>query len=345
MFKNSLALLALTALAACGGGSGSGDGGAATHSAGTGSAGAVLPAVGDYETYKRVITAAEGPMPSATGNEFFKTEAVASLVAGGGVVGAKVEPYAWRRDVTYDADGGLTQTGVYRCQFSHTPALFLDLPRSGKAGMSWTINSAQTLLDPAQSHYCGDGDTYVGSLTSHSFEPVTVGIGSFNALKVTASYTRQYKASLEKYKAERKCWRDTTLHINVKCKVIEESVYNGILQYRTTTEYELVAYARANANRRLDNVVRFAGAWEGSFTPIGGEAQTCSVMIDRNGAVSGTCGGTVAGIVAIDGTISFKPEAGKSGLTFKGKLDNPLKGQGSYISSAGNGGTLQLTHT
>ncbi|WP_374581229.1 hypothetical protein [Pseudoduganella sp.] len=331
------------ALAGCGGGGGASGNGSGSHTSGeTGAGNPAAPVAGDYTTYKRIITNVEGPTGIATGVVFYETEAVDKVLAGGAFVAAEVEQRTNRSDKHFDANGGLFQSGVGRCQYTHAPALFTDLPRSGQAGMNWNISSTTTLIDPAQAFYCGGGgEKYSGSIVSYATEPVTVGIGSFNALKFQAKYTQEVGQYLRA--TERTCWMDTAMRINVKCQVIESESYAGKLNFKVTIEYELVGYAKAGAKRRVDSLYRFEGRWTAPYTAAGGAAETCTISVAKDGAVEGNCGGAVSGNVAVDGAISFKPAAGKPGLTFTGKLETPLGGSGSYTMPGASGGTLALS--
>jgi hypothetical protein len=340
-------LVAAGMLAGCGGGSSGGAGSAQTQSGPTTYV-AAKPATGDYYAFK-YTSREQGANPESP---TYITRLV-SNVAMNGTVSIKYlgdhpstsDPQVFGSgsySADFDAQGRWIGSSNWRCGASSNPPMYVVAPLTLSVGMKWEYSGVA-------SSKCTDEAAVQTTLAykdaALAQEQVTVPAGTFNTIKVSRSSAEDnVKIS---YTAERTCWWEPDMGVEVKCLLNETAIdkSSGVKSSRTETR-ELQGYSNQKLGRKNDTLQRFAGNWTGRYTGriLGADdAGTCSFTFDLAGNVKGSCSGaalgfSVTGKVSVAGQLTLNI-ANNANWAVQGKMDSIEQASGTWEAPNYGSGT------
>lgn len=338
-------------LAGCGGGGGGSNGGtgAAQTQSGPKTYVAAKPATGDYYAFK--YTSRE--QGENTDSQTYVTRLVSNVAMDGTVSIKYLGDYQSTTDpqvfgsgsysADFDAQGRWLGSSNWRCGSSTNPPMYLVAPLTLSVGMKWEysgVASSKCTDEAAEQTTLGYKDAALAQ------EQVTVPAGAFSTIKVSRSAAEDNaKAS---YTAERTCWWEPDMGVEVKCILNETSTdkSNGVKSSRTSS-WEMQGYANQKLGRKTDTLQRFAGNWSGQYTGrIFGadDAGTCSFTFDLAGNVKGSCSGaavgfSVTGTVSAAGQLTLNIANGNANWAVQGKLDSMEQASGTWDAPNYGSGT------
>lgn len=336
-------------LAGCGGG---GDGSS------NGSTAAQLPAgpktytaakatAGDYYVFKHVYR----EQGSSQETQVYSTRLVSNVATNGTVSIKFLEDSQLSSDpqdmgsriysADFDALGRWLGSSNWSCGNSSNPPMYMVAPLTLAVGMNWEysgVGSAKCSNTAAAQTTLGYKDSAV------ALEQVTVPAGTFNTIKVNRGATEEDDNFI--YVAERSCWWEPELGIEVKC-ALNETVTNkttGVKTPKTETR-ELQGYSNQKLGRRTDSVQRFAGNWSGRYDiHLSGSDSTgtCAFTIDLAGDVKGSCSGAVAsfpvaGRISADGKLALNMANSNPDWVVAGKVESTEQISGTLTAPVGSG--------
>lgn len=354
MRNSHLAMLLVAGmLAACGGGgSGSGNG-AAQLPAGPKTYTAAKATAGDYYVFQYVYR----EQGSSEETQVYSTRLVSNVASNGTVSIKYLEDSQLSSDPldmgsrAYSADfdglGRWLGSSNWSCGISSNPPMYTVAPLTLAVGMNWEysgVGSAKCSNEAAVQTTLRHRDTAV------ALEQVTVAAGTFNTIKVNRSAVEEDDNF--SYAAERSCWWEPDLGIEVKCAT-NETITNkttGVKTPRYETR-ELQGYSTQQLGRRNDAVQRFAGNWTGQYSGriFGADDKgSCSFTFDLAGNVKGSCSGaavgfSVTGKVSAAGQLTLNMVSGNANWTAQGKMDSIEQASGTWEAPSYGSGTWLVT--
>ncbi|WP_426320711.1 hypothetical protein [Pseudoduganella sp. R-43] len=345
-----MAVLAVAGvLAGCGGGS-SGGNSSVPPLAAPQTFVAAKATVGDYFTWETTTrdknTGEEGYSYSTKHFRSVGSDGAATVNYFSDYANATVSPVFTSSMNSMDLDslGRSLRVSYGECTETTNPPLHLVAPYAVAVGMNWQYSGvvqAQCSFNPATQTSIEFKDSVL------AIEQVTVPAGVFMAHKISRNETDE--DGNFRTVADRICWWETDLGIDVKCvsNITRTNKLTGASRAATQTEV-LEGYAKQKLARKFDTTLRFIGNWKGRIdgtTAFGQNvAGTCTVAIDWDGDISGGCFGSgvalnVTGKVNADGTLYFNSVNNSDGSpSFAGKIDSLQQMSGVWnIPAVGNG--------
>jgi hypothetical protein len=338
-------------LAGCGGG-GSGSGNGSTSAqlpSGPKTYTAAKATVGDYYAYKLTYREQNSSYESAA----YATRLV-SNVAANGTVSIKSfsddqvsnEPLAFASNsysADFDALGRWLGSSNWDCGASSNPPMFLIAPLTLSVGMKWEysgVGSSKCSTEAATQTTLANQNAAVAQ------EQVTVAAGTFNTIKVSRSAVED--SDRTRYTAERSCWWEPELGVEVKCVANQSSTdkTTGVKSV-SSQAWELQGYSNQKLSRKADSVQRFAGNWAGRYQArVSGSdsAGDCTFIIDLAGNITGSCSGaavyfSVTGNVSADGKLALNIANSNSAWAVAGKVDSVEQLSGTWTAPEFGSGT------
>ncbi len=348
-------MAALGLLAGCGG-SGGGQTGNESPQLETGPKTyvAAKPTASDYYTYK--LVSQEGSAPATSS---YITASVSNVAADGGISVTFLydAPNLSATSLGDPKFNSSTSIGNYdglgrwlgtkngsSCTSAPNQPYYPIAPLTISVGMNWQFSGVVT---DSCSPDVPTQTTVEIKDSAVAQESVTVAAGTFNTIKVTRNSSE--KNNVSTVVMERNCWWEPNLGIEVKCvsTSTKTSSASGV-SISQKESWEMLGYANQQLARKADTVVRFVGAWKGTYFGGGfypGNIQKeCHLAVDVDGRARGYCLGAATSFifsatVGADGALNFIGDPDYPGMTMTGKLGNltQMSGEWSIPSRAASG--------
>jgi hypothetical protein len=356
MIRSTSTILLSCLLAACGGGGGGGASGGAGGGSPAVAVDKTSPSAGDFYTYKMTgYTLSKGTnrYDFLPGYDTDLTTAVTGATAT--VKTLYGDQYTGWYDYSATLNGLYTGGRSANCTTTYTPGAY-GPPAKLALNVTWD-NSTSLKID------CGaslpvNTDKLASKGSVAAIENITVGAGTFQAYKLTATVREERNSAYPNdpvqppsiHTTKLTSWIDVDTGIELKRS--NEEVSGDVADaYLVSTNRELVGLSHAKSARQILVTERFVGpAWKGSYS--GKLSGTCTAIIFEGGTIQARCAEGAStintffpdGTITSGGQVSFAlPSGGGNAPKFTGQAESVTKISGTWSDGAGATGTWVFT--